>query len=92
MYGIEYQPPQNVIQVEDQVSVIQAAVNDAGIALTWDWHVRELIEQGRLVALTKPVEFNTNAFFLSVSEDSDHFASQLFVDWIISTERIYLNS
>lgn len=92
VYGIEYQPPQNVIQVEDQVSVIQAAVNDAGIALAWDWHVRELIEQGALVTLTKPVEFNTNAFFLSVSEDSDHFASQLFVDWIISTERTYLNS
>lgn len=31
VYGIEYQPPQNVIQVKDQVSVIQAAVNDAGI-------------------------------------------------------------
>ena len=91
IYGIEYQQPQNVIQVEDQVSVIHAATNDAGVALAWDWHVRELIDNGKLIALTEPVEFNANAFFLSVSELSDHLASQLFVDWVISTERGYTN-
>ncbi|MFD2017365.1 LysR substrate-binding domain-containing protein [Vibrio olivae] len=86
LYGVELQTPENVIQVEDQVSVIHAAVNDAGIALAWDWQVRDLLESGQLVAITEPVDFN-NAFFLSISEQSQHPASQLFVDWVIGAER-----
>jgi len=29
------------MQMEDQIAVIYAAMNGAGIALAWDWHVEQ---------------------------------------------------
>lgn len=37
--GIPYRKPRNTLRVEDQVAVIQAEINNAGIALVWDWQV-----------------------------------------------------
>lgn len=85
-YGIPYQEPTNVIQMEEQVSIIQAALSDAGIALAWDWHVRTLIEEGQLIALTGPVECDNNAFFLSISETSQHPNARTFVNWVLEQE------
>ncbi len=88
LYDVPFQEPQNVIQVEDQVSVIQAALNHAGIALAWDWQVRDLLQSGQLVAITNPVDFDKNAFFLSLSEQSRHPAARQFIDWVIGSERV----
>lgn len=81
--GIDYQPAQNVLQMEDQIAITQAALNDAGIALAWDWHVQPFIENGELIALSDPIECDNNAFFLSHSEQSTRRSAVRFIHWVI---------
>ena len=83
-FGIEYQTPKNEIQMEDQVTVIHAALNGAGVAMAWDWQVEELIKSKQLIALTKSVEFDNNAFFLTHNEVSNQQASKHFISWVKS--------
>jgi LysR family glycine cleavage system transcriptional activator len=82
--GIKYQTPQNEMQMEDQIAVIYAAMNGAGIALAWDWHVDSLLESGQLVALTATVECNNNAFFLTRSENANQYGAECFINWVVS--------
>lgn len=88
--GLEYQEPGHVFYVDDQVAVIQAALNGVGIALAWDWHVRELLATDQLIELSKPIEFIDKAYFLSVSDSCDKNLAQIFTDWVIEEERCYL--
>lgn len=82
--GVKYQEPTNEIQMEDQISVVHAAQNGLGIALAWDWHVEELINEGHLIALTQPVECNNNAFFLTRAENANQYSSDCFIDWVMA--------
>lgn len=83
-YGIKYQEPESEIQMEDQVAVIHAALNDAGIALAWDWHVETLLKSGQLIALTDPIEGDNNAFFLTRSDNTNQYNAECFTNWVIS--------
>ncbi|MCQ1060350.1 LysR substrate-binding domain-containing protein [Photobacterium sp. DNB23_23_1] len=85
--GLEYRIPHDAICMTDQVAVIQAAINDAGIALVWDWHVDELLEAGQLVALTKLIDFNDKAYFLSIADHCTDPAAQTFVNWVLKQEQ-----
>ena len=87
--GLEYRVPHDALLVEDQVAVIQAAINDAGIALAWDWHVRELLETGQLISLTECVEFTEKAYFLSIADKKHNSAAQIFTDWVLQEEGGY---
>jgi len=78
--GVEPGESDNILYVEDQVAVIQAAINDGGVALVNDWHVKELIESEQLVALTPVVEYEDKAYFLFMAEGANPAASQ-FIDW-----------
>ncbi|MEL0613162.1 LysR substrate-binding domain-containing protein [Marinomonas arenicola] len=80
--GIEYQIPKNEIQMEDQVTVIHAALNGAGVAMAWDWQVDEFIKNGQLVALNSAIECDSNAFFLTHNETSNQQASKHFIHWV----------
>ncbi|MGO3346413.1 MAG: LysR substrate-binding domain-containing protein [Marinomonas sp.] len=82
--SIEYQTPKNEIQMEDQVTVIHAALNGAGVAMAWDWQVVELIKNNQLIALSPAVEFDNNAFFLTHNEVSNQQASKHFISWVKS--------
>lgn len=81
--GIDYQAPLNEIQMEDQIAVIHAAQNGLGIALAWDWHVEDLIAGGHLVALTTPIECDSNAFFLTRTENANQYSSECFINWVM---------
>lgn len=81
--GIMYQPPTRMMLMEDQIGVIQAALNDAGIALAWDWHIADLLESEQLIALTKPIECHTNAFFLSRSQVGHSPQAERFIHWVL---------
>ncbi|SJL84233.1 LysR substrate-binding domain-containing protein [Vibrio palustris] len=82
--GIEYQNPANIMLMDDQISIIQAALNDAGIALAWDWHVQSLLDEGQLIALTPPIECHNNAFFLAYSDNANRKGSDTFIRWVLS--------
>ncbi|CAE6949511.1 Bacterial regulatory helix-turn-helix protein [Vibrio sp. B1FLJ16] len=86
--GVKYDISDDVLFVEDQVAVMQAAVNDGGIALVTEWHVKDLLESGQLVALTPTVEYEDKAYFLSVTETGNHKAAKLLIDWV--TDQIEL--
>ena len=86
-HGIAYQRPINEMRLEDQISIIYAAINGVGIALVWDWHVESLIEAGQLVALSEVVEGDKNAFFLTLSEKEDNFAAKSFMNWVTETTK-----
>ncbi|MGF1733801.1 LysR substrate-binding domain-containing protein [Photobacterium satsumensis] len=81
--GLEYRIPHDAICMTDQVAVIQAAINDAGIALVWDWHVEELLDTGQLVALTELFDFTDKAYFLSIADHCTDPAAKTFVDWVL---------
>lgn len=81
--GVEYQPPQNEIQMEDQITVVHAAQNGLGIALAWDWHVADLIAEGHLVALTQPVTCQRNGFFLTRTKNANQYSSECFINWVV---------
>ncbi|RBP79001.1 LysR family transcriptional regulator [Marinomonas rhizomae] len=81
--GINYQEPLNQIQMEDQIAVVHAAQNGLGIALAWDWHIKDLITEGSLVALTPPIECNNNAFFLTRTENANQYSSESFINWVM---------
>lgn len=81
--GLEYRIPYDAICMTDQVAVIQAAINDTGIALVWDWQVKELLETGQLIALTEMMDFTEKAYFLSIADHCTNPGAQLFVDWVI---------
>ena len=81
--GIDYQKPQNEIQMEDQIAVVHAAMNGAGIALAWDWHVTSLLDDGSLIALTPTVECHNNAFFLTRTDNANKYSSDCFIDWVM---------
>jgi len=81
--GIDYQEPLNEIQMDDQIAVVHAAQNGLGIALAWDWHVKELIAEGSLIAITPTVECNNNAFFLTRTENANLYSSECFIDWVM---------
>lgn len=80
--GVDYDISDDVLFVEDQAAVIQATVNDGGVALVTEWHVNNLLEAGQLVALTPTVEYEDKAYFLSVSDTGNHHAAKLLVNWI----------
>jgi len=82
LYGIDYQMPSNEIQMEDQVGVIHAALNGAGIALAWDWHVESLLVDGQLVALTTPVQSDSHAFFITQSDKANQYSAESFINWV----------
>lgn len=81
--GIKYHIPPHTLFVDDQVAVLQAAINDAGIALAWDWQVKDLIDSNQLIALTDSVEFEDKAYFLSIAENCSNPAAKAFTDWVI---------
>ncbi|WP_068716576.1 LysR substrate-binding domain-containing protein [Vibrio tritonius] len=80
---LKYQSPTQMMLMEDQIGVIQAAINDAGIALAWDWHIAELLESEQLIALTPPVECYENAFFLSRSQVGCSDDAESFIHWVL---------
>ena len=82
--GIPYRKPRNTLRVEDQVAVIQAAINNAGIALVWDWQVEDLISNNKLIAISPPLELNDNAYFLATSNRSNSKAAKIFSNWLIA--------
>jgi len=84
-YGVEYQTPEKEIQMEDQVAVMHAALNGAGIALAWDWHVDELLKSGQLIALTQPIDCEKNGFFLTQNKANQHnIHAKNFINWVES--------
>ena len=83
LFGIDYQQPQNEIQMEDQIAVVHAAINGAGIALAWDWHVKSLLDDGSLITLTPAVECHNNAFFLTCADNANQYSSGCFIDWVM---------
>lgn len=87
--GLTYRVPRNVLMVDDQVAVIQAAINDTGIALVWDWHVRDLISRGELVSLTDYMELDEKAYFLHIENQSENAAAKIFVEWVLQQESGY---
>ncbi|WP_417698294.1 LysR substrate-binding domain-containing protein [Psychromonas sp.] len=80
--GLTYRIPNNALMVDDQVAVIQAAINDTGIALVWDWHVSELIAKGELVSITDYMEFEEKAYFLHIAGKQNNVAANTFVGWV----------
>ncbi|WP_423840843.1 LysR family transcriptional regulator [Vibrio mytili] len=80
--GVEYNISDDVLFVEDQVAVMQAAINDGGIALVTEWHAQDLLESGQLVALTPTVEYEDKAYFLAESSTGNHEAAKLLIDWV----------
>lgn len=70
----------NILYVEDQVAVIQAAVNNGGIALVNDWHVNELIDSGQLVPLSPEVAYPDKGYFLTAADEGGGPAHH-FIDW-----------
>ncbi|XAW88065.1 LysR substrate-binding domain-containing protein [Vibrio sp. CDRSL-10 TSBA] len=87
--GLEYQVPASALMVDDQVAVIQAAINDAGIALAWDWQVRDLLDSGQLVAITDTLDFPDKAYFLTISEQCSNPAAQTFISWVVGEEQAH---
>ncbi len=81
--GLEYRIPHDAISMTDQIAVIQAAINDTGIALVWDWHVKDLLETGQLIALTDMLHFDEKAYFLSIADHCTNPAAKIFVDWVL---------
>ena len=86
--GKTYRTPTNMMVMEDQIAVIQAALNDAGIALAWDWHIEQLLESEQLIALTPPLECYNNAFFLSCSDNANRKSAQRFIRWVMEQLKI----
>ncbi|WP_165313542.1 LysR substrate-binding domain-containing protein [Vibrio ziniensis] len=82
--GITYRKPKNILRVEDQVAVIQAAINNAGIALVWDWQVDDLITKGQLIAISSPLDLNDNAYFLATTARPNSQAAATFSNWLIA--------
>ncbi|NAZ93447.1 LysR family transcriptional regulator [Vibrio toranzoniae] len=82
--GIKYDISDNILFVEDQVAVIQAALNDGGVALVTEWHVKDALKSGQLVALTPTVEYEDKAYFISIENPSENEAARLLVDWVTS--------
>lgn len=80
--GLSYRIPNNALMVDDQVAVIQAAINDTGIALVWDWHVTELIAKGQLVSVAHHIDFDEKAYFLHVANLQDNLEGRKFVEWV----------
>ncbi|WP_036816704.1 LysR substrate-binding domain-containing protein, partial [Photobacterium sanctipauli] len=80
--GIEYQQPSKALFLAEQTLIVQAAVQDCGIALVWDWHVHDLIKQGKLVPLVDRVQKRVGSFYLSQSKLSDRRINKLFLDWV----------
>ncbi len=86
--GKTYRTPTNMMVMEDQIAVIQAALNDAGIALAWDWHIEQLLESKQLIALTPPLECYNNAFFLSCSDNANRKSAQRFIRWVMEQLKV----
>lgn len=84
--GLTYRVPDNTLKVDDQVAVIQAAINNAGIAIAWDWQVRALLKTGQLISVTETLDFPDKGYFLTISEESDNPAAHTFVDWVLEEE------
>ncbi|ELA9243554.1 LysR family transcriptional regulator [Vibrio alginolyticus] len=82
--GVDYDPSDDILFVEDQVAVIQAALNDGGVALVTEWHVKDALESGQLVALTPTIEYENKAYFLSVSNRENNEAAKLLIEWVTS--------
>ena len=80
--GAEYEISDDILFVEDQVAVIQAALNDGGVALVTEWHVKDALDSGQLIALTPTIEYEDKAYFLSVSCKEKNEAAKLLIDWI----------
>lgn len=87
--GLNYSVPSNTLFVDDQVAVIQAAINDAGIALVWDWHVRELLVKKELVELTEHIDLKEKAYFIQAVNQKNNPAAKVFVDWVLQQENGY---
>lgn len=88
--GLTYRIPHNALLVDDQVAVIQAAINDTGIALVWDWHVRDLLAKGELVSLTECIDFKEKAYFLYAVNQQNRPAAKIFIDWVLQQEGGYI--
>lgn len=88
-FSTPYQTPKNEMQMEDQIAVLHAAMSGAGIALAWDWHVNDLLKNGQLVALTKPVEFGNNGYFLTCSNSAPEESTDCFFHWVVENSRSY---
>ncbi|PFG45439.1 LysR family glycine cleavage system transcriptional activator [Vibrio sp. ES.051] len=82
--GVEYDISDDILFVEDQVAVIQAAFNDGGVALVTEWHVKDALESGQLVALTPTIEYENKAYFLAVSNKEKNEAAKLLINWVTS--------
>ncbi|ETX10673.1 hypothetical protein MUS1_13900 [Marinomonas ushuaiensis DSM 15871] len=53
----------NFVKSKSNLKLTHAALNGAGIAFAWDWHVDELLKSGQLIALTQPIDCDKNGFF-----------------------------
>lgn len=84
--GLKYRSPKNSLKVDDQVAVIQAAINDGGIAIAWDWQIRDLVRSGQLIAVTEVQEVPEKGYFISVSDDTINPAAYTFVNWVLEEE------
>lgn len=84
--GLKYRTPKNALKVNDQVAVIQAAINDAGIAIAWDWQIRDLVRSGQLIAVSAIQEVPEKGYFISVSDDTINPAAYTFVNWVMEEE------
>jgi DNA-binding transcriptional LysR family regulator len=82
--GLEYRVPGKALCLTEQTLIVEAAVQNCGIALVWDWHVHDLIKKGKLVPLYKSNQKRFGSFYLSESRMADPELTRIFLGWVKS--------
>ncbi|MDP5253131.1 MULTISPECIES: LysR substrate-binding domain-containing protein [unclassified Vibrio] len=85
--NLDYHKPRQVLKVNDQVAVIQAALNNAGLALAWDWQIRDHIQQGQLICVSQTIEFPNKAYFLTIAPHCHTPSAKQFINWVLAQEQ-----
>lgn len=82
--GLEYRDPRKPLYLTEQTLIIEAAVQSCGIALAWDWHVQDRINEGKLVVLPSSNGKRFGSFYLSESRMADPNVTRKFLHWVNS--------
>lgn len=80
--GLSYQSPHKTVYLAEQTLIVEAAIQHCGIALVWDWHVRDLLKRGELVSLVDTYQKRRGGFYLVPSSLADSDVCQLFLNWV----------
>ncbi len=85
-HGIDVSSPLPGYRTNDYSLLLQAALEEQGVALGWDHIVARLLDSGRLVALAEPIETNNPFMILSRDKAPLRPEAALLREWLVLSD------